>query len=115
MMPPLNNGGVTAWVARAFGARVGECVGLNMLLQLGGKGSPDCLELASSCQKLLIYRVSWDGRVTARYQIVDLATYTTVVTGYAQSGGYEVRHRTKNPDQSQQKRTTAVAVEQACG
>ncbi|CAE7841359.1 unnamed protein product, partial [Symbiodinium microadriaticum] len=56
MMPPLNNGGVTAWVARAFGARVGECVGLNMLL----------------------------------YQIVDLATYTTVVTGYAQSGGYEV-------------------------
>ncbi|OLP93721.1 putative polyamine transporter [Symbiodinium microadriaticum] len=55
MMPPLNNGGVTAWVARAFGARVGECVGLNMLL----------------------------------YQIVDLATYTTVVTGYAQSGGYE--------------------------
>ncbi|CAE7311118.1 unnamed protein product [Symbiodinium sp. CCMP2592] len=56
MMPPLNNGGVTAWVARAFGGRVGECVGLNMLL----------------------------------YQIVDLATYTTIVTGYAQSGGYEV-------------------------
>ena len=45
MMPPLNNGGVTAWVARAFGARVGECVGLNMLLQLGVNGSMTTLSL----------------------------------------------------------------------
>eukprot|EP00435_Cladocopium_sp_Y103_P016095 s1521_g4.t1 len=56
MMPPLSNSGVVTWISRAFGAKVGECIGLNMLL----------------------------------YQVVDLATYTTVIVGYAQSAGYEV-------------------------
>ena len=37
MMPPLSNSGVVTWISRAFGAKVGECIGLNMLLQLGFK------------------------------------------------------------------------------
>ena len=47
--------GVVQWVSRAFGAKAGDCVGLNMLL----------------------------------YQVVDLATYSTVIVGYAESAGYE--------------------------
>ena len=37
MMPPLSNSRVVTWISRAFGAKVGECIGLNMLLQLGFK------------------------------------------------------------------------------
>ena len=47
-MPPLSNSGVVTWISRPFGAKVGECIGLNMLLQLGFKlGEPaDCRAVA---------------------------------------------------------------------
>jgi hypothetical protein len=63
MMPPLSNSGVVTWISRAFGAKVGECIGLNMLLQLGfkmgraaesrffliGKSSEDLIEDRELC------------------------------------------------------------------
>ena len=53
---------------------------------------PHILPLPTSQQ--VHFQTCW---ASQRYQVVDLATYTTVIVGYAESAGYEAENPGKNP------------------